>query len=170
MTIGIYAIRCRPSANSYVGSSVQVEIRWQIHKCELRKGTHHCTALQHAWNKHGEEAFELVVLEHCARSDLLRREQHFIDLLDPAYNSARVVNSPSELNRSIARTHMLRLNQLPWTKERRDKARARAIKYKLGGPASDAAREKMSASAKRRKAAEKAAGISGPWALRGAKL
>jgi group I intron endonuclease len=61
---GIYAIRCIPTGCSYVGSTTSAFIqRWHNHRCQLRKGKHSNPQLQAAWDQHGAEAFELVILQ-----------------------------------------------------------------------------------------------------------
>jgi group I intron endonuclease len=42
--------------------------------------------------KNGYSNFKLDILEYCNKEDLLKREQHFIDLLKPKYN---ILNSAS---------------------------------------------------------------------------
>lgn len=37
--------------------------------------------MQHAWNAHGESAFEFTVVEECLPSELTAREQHHLDLI-----------------------------------------------------------------------------------------
>lgn len=63
---GIYAIVHTASGARYVGQATNVRARVQHHLRELRKGTHRTSSaqlLQAAWNEHGPDAFEVVVLE-----------------------------------------------------------------------------------------------------------
>ncbi|HLJ82211.1 MAG TPA: GIY-YIG nuclease family protein, partial [Ktedonobacterales bacterium] len=76
---GIYQIRCVPTGKVYIGSTVNLRERWYRHQWKLRLGNHHNRRLQYAWNKYGEDAFELVVLELVETSDLLTTEQTWID-------------------------------------------------------------------------------------------
>jgi predicted GIY-YIG superfamily endonuclease len=48
-TCGIYYIKNIINGKIYIGSSVQIGIRWQQHKAALRENKHHCIYLQHAW-------------------------------------------------------------------------------------------------------------------------
>lgn len=84
---GVYEILCRVSGKSYVGSSVQIYVRWAQHRRLLRKGTHPSPRLQRAWSKHGEENFHFSVLEECAREGRFAREQHYLDMAPRDYNS-----------------------------------------------------------------------------------
>lgn len=77
--IGIYAIRNKITGKYYVGSAVECEKRWGVHRCHLRRGSHHSLKLQRAWGKYGEEAFRFRILEKCKKNQLASREQHWID-------------------------------------------------------------------------------------------
>jgi group I intron endonuclease len=55
--------------------------------------------LHNALLKYGLSHYAFVILEYCLSSDLLKREQHFLDLLDTlpkelCYNIARVAEAP----------------------------------------------------------------------------
>jgi group I intron endonuclease len=55
--------------------------------------------LQYAIAKYGLSSFAFVILEYCIRSDLLKREQHFLDILfslakELRYNFARFAEAP----------------------------------------------------------------------------
>ena len=54
----IYQIRCIPTGKVYVGQaqSERLQLRWDRHRSDLRKGKHHAVKLQRAWNKYGESA------------------------------------------------------------------------------------------------------------------
>lgn len=82
---GVYIIRHIQTKKVYVGSSFDVKRRHQQHIADLR-GNHHKNAkLQRAWNKYGESAFEILVIEYVEnRGDLITREQYWIDNLEAA--------------------------------------------------------------------------------------
>lgn len=77
-------------SDCYVGSTSSKTDRWGAHRRDLRKGKHHAPHLQNTWTKHGEDAFEFVVLEVCSGTDLKsllkEREDHWIARLKPKYN------------------------------------------------------------------------------------
>lgn len=126
MTSGVYAIRS-VSGNEYVGSARDVAARWATHRSELNADKHHCHALQKAWIKYGPGGFVFELLEECGPELLREREQHHLDERGAVYNSARLVDRPSELNRQKARKRAKEtLSKIPWTEERRAKAAARA--------------------------------------------
>lgn len=82
---GIYAIRNTVSGRVYVGSGVNIGNRWKAHRSLLNGGDHHSVVLQRSWDKHGSEAFAFEILELVENSsDLIRREQHWIDKLSAA--------------------------------------------------------------------------------------
>lgn len=84
---GIYIIRNTVNWNIYVGSAVSFRTRRNGHFGALRRGVHKNPHLQAAWNKYGEGAFEFKALHHVAdRSRLASMEQHYMDLMRPAYN------------------------------------------------------------------------------------
>lgn len=53
----VYAIT-NGAGRQYVGSTRNPAYRLGKHRRMLRAGTHHCKALQEAWNAHGAGAFE----------------------------------------------------------------------------------------------------------------
>ncbi len=100
---GIYQIRCGPTGKSYVGSSVQIYVRWAQHRRALRTNRHHAPHLQRAWNRHGADAFYFEILDECDRSLLVEREQHYVDILHPKFNTLlNVERGLVELNRARA--------------------------------------------------------------------
>lgn len=79
MTCGVYQIVNKVNGKRYVGSSVDVDKRWQAHRRELRKGSHHAQHLQHSWNKYGEGAFNIEVITECDPEMLIQEEQKELD-------------------------------------------------------------------------------------------
>lgn len=94
---GIYQIRHTASGKCYVGNSADIARRWGHHRSDLKKGAHHSSYLQRAWNKHGADAFEFLVLEHVpCLDDLVAREQFWINAFDvvaAGYNTAPIAGS-----------------------------------------------------------------------------
>lgn len=113
MTQGVYAIRCSPTGDVYVGSSRDIAARWRQHEIDLGAGRHCNSALQSRWSKYGEAAFEFEILEVVdSRSALPIREQSWIDRIGtlnrrPAAESAAGVDwewSDEALERSRLRS------------------------------------------------------------------
>ena len=84
---GVYMIKNTKNGKFYIGSSVSVANRFSKHLSDLRKGLSGCRRLAAAWKHHGEMAFEFLLLEEVEdRSQLVVREQHYLDTLSPEYN------------------------------------------------------------------------------------
>lgn len=88
---GVYAI-ITPNGSVYVGSSNHIYRRWSEHRRNLRRGAHHSTRLQAAWNKHGGE-LKYVVLFECELTELEAMEQKFILDMDAGLNTTQYVNN-----------------------------------------------------------------------------
>lgn len=84
---GIYIIT-HTSGKQYVGSSNNIEKRLSFHKWQLSVNKHHARKLQRSWNKYGADTFTFSVLE--ITDDLVAREQHWMDVLKPFFNSSLV--------------------------------------------------------------------------------
>lgn len=82
---GVYAIINTVNGKTYIGSSHNIQHRWQDHCRDLRIGRHHSSVLQHAWNKYGEAAFAFQVMEIVTdEKELLAAEQRWMDFLQTA--------------------------------------------------------------------------------------
>jgi group I intron endonuclease len=82
MTICVYAIRHNTIHGlSYVGSTVGLDARWNSHRNKLRRSSHHCIALQRAWDAQGENAFRFEVLEYVSEVSLAERESFWMNEL-----------------------------------------------------------------------------------------
>jgi hypothetical protein len=95
---GVYAIVNTKTDEQYIGSSHDIAARFIQHQSLLRRGKHHAQRLQEVWDRYGEDAFDLIVLEELATSgQLAEREQWYLDTVLPAYNGASVANNSSIL-------------------------------------------------------------------------
>lgn len=98
----------------YIGSSINVERRWKEHRAQLAAGKHHSIFLQKAFDSFGPDSFKFNVIETVScESNLLEREQFYIDTVKPEYNvcqtAGRIDASSSQVKearfeRSIERT------------------------------------------------------------------
>lgn len=90
-TQGIYMITNTVTAETYIGSSVDIAKRWSDHRWHLKNNRHKNALLQAAYDRDGLNAFHLGVLEHVEQAvQLVYREQHYLDLLKPTYNGDEV--------------------------------------------------------------------------------
>jgi group I intron endonuclease len=74
----------------YIGSSNNIEHRWECHKRNLRNKKHDNLKFQHAWNFYGEDKFQFDIIEEVINPTemlLLEREQHHIDLWKPYHRT-----------------------------------------------------------------------------------
>jgi predicted GIY-YIG superfamily endonuclease len=78
--MGVYAIRNTLDGAMYVGSTPDVDRRWEQHRGALDRGSHPSDQLQAAWLRYGAEAFELIILEQVEDDDALAQaEQRWVD-------------------------------------------------------------------------------------------
>jgi group I intron endonuclease len=79
---GIYKILCIGNNKIYIGSSKDIHDRVNVgHYLSLISNRHHNRHLQNSWDKYGEKMFEVSVVELCEESELLVREQYYLDLM-----------------------------------------------------------------------------------------
>lgn len=89
---GIYCIENISTKDIYLGSSKDVYTRLHRHKSDLLKNRHSSIILQNSFNKRGLESFRCQILEVVEEDQLLtKREQYWIDKLNPKYNITRLV-------------------------------------------------------------------------------
>jgi group I intron endonuclease len=104
-TPSIYQIRHIKSGKVYVGSAVNPRKRCRWHYAALRRGAHYSPYLQHAWDKHGEDAFVFEILEPVLFvEDLIPREQYWIDTKRAA-NPAHGFNGSPTAGSPLGRKH-----------------------------------------------------------------
>lgn len=99
---GIYQIRNIVNNKCYVGSAVDFFKRFAGHKNSLMRQDHHSRYLQRAWDKYGEENFVFEVIEKVLdKTQLIEREQHYLDTLNPEYSvRKKCVTSPLGIKRT----------------------------------------------------------------------
>ena len=109
---GIYRITCNANQKFYIGSAVDIRVRWNRHRYDLRKGQHKNAYLQSSWNKYGEDTFIFDIVEHVTEIDkIVTTEQHWLDTTrcydrTIGFNTRRVAES----NRGIKRRRSLTLS------------------------------------------------------------
>lgn len=166
-TAAIYSIVNQKTCDMYVGSSINYKRRWNKHKSTLRRNTHACQHMQNSFNKHGEIAFSFEVIEFVSDvTQIIAREQFWIDFYRPEYNKRAIANSCIGLKRSPEAK--ARMSAAQKGKKRSAESivkaanalkghivsaetRAKISKSHIGIKPSDEARAKMSAAKKGRK-------------------
>ena len=131
---GIYQIINIATGKIYVGSSVDLYRRYYIHYGSLCKNKHENPKLQRAWNKYGEDVFDFYVIEFLPRNkELIRkREQFWINKLNPFYNIVRDVGRPlsqprsksHRKNHSIAMRNSKRVQSSEYKKSQSEKMKS----------------------------------------------
>jgi len=76
---GVYMIHNTLNDKKYIGSSVDIYRRFGEHVYLLESNCHHSSHLQHSWDKYGPNAFEFKIVELVNASELLQREQYYLD-------------------------------------------------------------------------------------------
>ena len=66
---GIYAIRCMPTGERWLGQAADLATVQNRHWFALRMGSHTNRVLQAAWTQHGADALVFEVVEHLAEEE-----------------------------------------------------------------------------------------------------
>lgn len=154
---GIYKIVNTANGKIYVGSSIDIKNRWAQHKFSLNKNKHANPILQNAWNKYGKDVFQFSILELVDPLSLTKREQWYIDELNPEYNIVTVVESPmlgrtfsDETKRKMSESRTGKGNSF-FGKKHSEETKKKLSEWRLGrkfSPHSSETKRKMSDSAK----------------------
>ena len=89
---GVYQILNTVNGDCYIGSSVNIKVRWSQHKTSLTKSKNGSLKLQHAWDKYGKNSFKFNILEIVTeyKGELYKREQYYIDVFDSVDNGYNI--------------------------------------------------------------------------------
>lgn len=94
---GIYKIENLINNMVYIGSAIDLQSRFNLHRHDLRHNKHDNTHLQRAWNLYGEENFVFEILEYVGLDvELLFSREEFHEKQYPKnkkYNQREVVKS-----------------------------------------------------------------------------
>ena len=124
--IGIYKITNTANGKFYIGSSVNIERRWNEHKRELKNNRHHSILLQRAFLKYGEDSFSFEIIENTDEKNLLKREQYYLDKLKPYEKNIGYNISPKAQN-NVMRGEKHPLYKKGHTEETKKKMRNRKV-------------------------------------------
>ncbi len=98
---GVYQIRCLVNGKVYIGSAVDINHRWGVHRSDISTQTHHSRYLQRSWKKYGANQFVFEILELVppTKEELIAAEQAWLDRIRPfdpeiGYNTSPTAGSP----------------------------------------------------------------------------
>lgn len=167
ITSGIYRIIHKSSSKQYIGSSIDIEVRWRKHVYDLNRQKHSNTHLLNAWNKYGQDDFVLEIVEICEplKEILLEREQYHIDTLRPEFNICKKAGSrlgskasaetkakmsQSMVGKNVGKTRTQEMidSMRDRVSNPSDETRAKMAAAKIGTIVSEQTKAKMSASHK----------------------
>lgn len=84
---GVYQVINMVTGDSYIGSSKNVWLRISNHKCHSKYLQCPHSKLYQAYQEYEKSAFLYRVLEECDASELKQREQKWINIMKPTYNT-----------------------------------------------------------------------------------
>lgn len=143
---GIYMIKNVKNGKFYVGSALNINVRWQSHISRMRVQTHANAHLQNAWKKYGAGAFKFIVLEYVDDPHaLIVREQHWMDITNAAtigYNLCPVAGSA--LGRKMSEETKLKIGASNKNKVRTREHMEKIASKLRGRPISEETKAKLS--------------------------
>ena len=86
---GIYKITNKITGDFYIGSSKDVKSRWESHKAPSRWNKYPNNPMYQDMKRYGTDKFAFEILEVVEEGSLKEKEQEFIEMLKPTYNSIR---------------------------------------------------------------------------------
>ena len=98
---GIYLWKNKKNGKKYVGSSVNLANRLRNYfNTSYLSDLKDIMLIYKALLAYGFDGFTLEILEYCEPSDLIKREQYYINLLKPEYNILKIAGSVLGVKRS----------------------------------------------------------------------
>lgn len=91
---GVYCWINKETGKTYIGSSVNLSRRFaQYYSSNYLAAPNRKMAIYSALLKYGHQCFQLEVLEYCEPSNVIGREQFYLDLYEPEYNILSLAGS-----------------------------------------------------------------------------
>ncbi len=84
---GVYKIENIITGDFYIGSSKNVKRRWTAHKSPSKWSECPNSPLYQDMQKYGVDKFDFQILENMEPERLKKKEQEFIETLNPTYNN-----------------------------------------------------------------------------------
>jgi group I intron endonuclease len=126
MKSGIYKITNKRTEVSYIGSSIDINDRFNQHIRQLNSNSHYNDKFQKAWNKYGQSEFIFEVIEYVEIEYLLIKEQYYLDnLLFANENNDKFSLLAYNINRNSNNTLGFKFSE-----ESKEKMSQSKLKYK----------------------------------------
>jgi group I intron endonuclease len=98
---GIYKIQSISKPERvYIGSAVSIGKRWGQHLSDLKNKKHPNKKMQNHCNKYGVGDFCFSILLKCQKNFLIKKEQYFIDAINPWFNICKQAESSLGIKRT----------------------------------------------------------------------
>lgn len=150
---GIYIILNKENGKFYIGSSVNINSRWALHKRQLEKKTHSNMYLQRAWDKYGKDSFIFEVVEECNKEECIDLENKWLQF-HQTFNIENGYNIIKQANNTLGYKHtkenkqrMKNIATEKWsnmTEEEIISAKQRLSLYRKGKPISEEHKKALS--------------------------
>ena len=98
---GIYMWTNKINKKIYIGQSNELSNRFKNYFNFSYINSNINLTINRALIKYGYSKFSLSILEYCDKSDLLTREQFYLDKLNPQYNILKIAGSSLNLKQSL---------------------------------------------------------------------
>lgn len=128
---GIYKITNLVNYKVYIGQSINIKARWKDHVHSLNRGDSHCTLLQRAWTKYGENNFLFEILELCSEDMLDIVEVKYIEMYDSCNNGYNIENGGNE-NKRLSDETKQKLRDAHLGKTMSDETRRKMSESRIG--------------------------------------
>lgn len=90
---GVYKWTHKESGKYYIGSSIDLGRRFSYYFSNTSITKAKNSIIYKSLLKYGYSEFSLEILEYCDSKDTIKREQFFIDSLNPEYNILKIAGS-----------------------------------------------------------------------------
>lgn len=136
---GIYRWTNLKTGFTYVGSSVNLGRRLSYYYYSSLKSKN--MIINKAISKYGYSNFKLEILEYCKSEDCIKREQYYLDLLNPEYNILKIAGSTLGFKHS--EETIAKFKKRKFTIEHMDKFKAQLKKWNQSEEHKLRAKERM---------------------------
>lgn len=149
---GVYEIRNIITGDKYIGSSLNIKLRFTEHRRLLKLNKHHSTILQNSYNKYGLSNYKFSIICKCNPNLRLHLEQCYLDSVKPYYNVSKSAIAPMQGRKHSEATKLLFKKRKPkkgkehpnygtkWTEEMRE----HFIKVRTGEKRSQEFKDRLS--------------------------